>query len=408
MTAALAHDRSVRRRRRMVTIPLADRMSRLGTETAFEVLARARALEAQGRNIVHLEIGEPDFDTPANIRDAAKRALDDGFTHYGPSAGLPELREAIAEYINATRRLSYGPDEVVVTPGGKPIMFFVMLATLNEGDEAIYPNPGFPIYESVIEFLGATPVPVRLNEEHDFRLDLDDFAAKLSPSTRLVILNSPHNPTGSVLTNADVNTIADLVRGRNLLVLSDEIYSQILYGGEFVSIASLRGMQEQTCILDGFSKTYAMTGWRLGYGVMPRELAAHIARLMTNSNSCTASFVQRAGVEALRGPQQSVTEMVSEFHRRRDAIVDGLNSIPGVSCRTPHGAFYVFPNITGTGSTSAEFADVLLTRHGVAALSGTSFGRFGEGYLRLSYANSLPQIRLALDRVGDAARAVRA
>ncbi|MHB8574313.1 MAG: pyridoxal phosphate-dependent aminotransferase [Dehalococcoidia bacterium] len=390
----------------MGRIPIAERMSRLGTETAFEVLAKARALEAQGRSVVHLEIGEPDFDTPAHIRDAAKQALDDGFTHYGPSAGLPELREAIADCIGSTRGLSFGPDEVVVTPGGKPIMFFVMLAVLNEGDEAIYPNPGFPIYESVIDFLGATPVPVQLKEENDFRLDVDDLAAKLSPKTKLIILNSPHNPTGSVLTAEDLRRIADLLRGRDLLVLSDEIYSRMLYGGEFASIASLPGMREQTCILDGFSKTYAMTGWRLGYGVMPADLAAHVSRLMTNSNSCTASFVQRAGLAALRGPQESVAEMVAEFRRRRDAIVDGLNGIPGVRCREPKGAFYVFPNITGTGSGSASFADRLLEQHGVAALAGTSFGRFGEGYLRLSYANSLSQIRLALDRIGDAARAV--
>ncbi len=392
----------------MSMIPVAERMSRLGTETAFEVLARARALEAQGRNVVHLEIGEPDFDTPEHIRDAAKRALDEGYTHYGPSAGLPELRDAIAEYIGSTRGLQFSPDEVVVTPGGKPIMYFVMTAVLNAGDEAIYPNPGFPIYESVINFLGATPVPVRLSEEHDFRLDIDDFEAKLTDRTRLVILNSPHNPTGSVLTRDDINRIADLVRGRNLLVLSDEIYSRMLYGGEFVSIASLPGMREQTCILDGFSKTYAMTGWRLGYGVMPVDLAARVARLMTNSNSCTASFIQRAGVEALQGPQESVTAMVAGFRRRRDAIVDGLNAIPGISCREPHGAFYVFPNVSGTGTRSDRFADSLLSEHGVAALAGTSFGKYGEGYLRLSYANSLSQIRLALERIAEAARAVRA
>ena len=391
----------------MSSFPLADRMSRLGTETAFEVLARARALEAQGRKIVHLEIGEPDFDTPGNIRDAAKQALDDGYTHYGPSAGLPELRTAVAAYMGPPRGLEIGADEVVITPGGKPIMFFVLMAVLNEGDEAIYPNPGFPIYESVIEFLGATPVPVRLREEADFRLDLDDFAAKLTPRTRLVIINSPHNPTGSVLTRRDINTIADLVRGRDLLVLSDEIYSRILYQGDFVSIASLPGMRPQTCILDGFSKTYAMTGWRLGYGVMPVDLAAHVARLMTNSNSCTASFVQRAGVEALQGPQDSVNAMVAEFRRRRDAVVEGLNAIPGISCREPHGAFYVFPNITGTGKSSAEFADTLLARHGVAALAGTAFGRFGEGYLRLSYANSLSEIQVALDRIRDAVAGVQ-
>jgi aspartate/methionine/tyrosine aminotransferase len=391
----------------MSTLSFADRMARLGTETAFEVLAKARALEAEGRNVVHLEIGEPDFDTPGNIRDAAKRALDEGFTHYGPSAGLPELRSAIAEDVGASRGLSIGPDEVVVTPGGKPIMFYVMLAILNEGDEAIYPNPGFPIYESVIDFLGAKAVPVRLDEERDFRLDLDDFAAKLSDRTRLVILNSPHNPTGSMLTRADLEQIAELVRGKNLLVLSDEIYSRITYGAPFASIASLEDMRERTCILDGFSKTYAMTGWRLGYGVMPVALAEQVTRLMTNSNSCTASFVQRAGVEALQGPQAPVDAMVAEFRRRRDAVVDGLNAIPGVSCREPQGAFYVFPNISQTGCSSAEFADRLLYEHGVAALAGTSFGAFGEGYLRLSYANSLSQLRLALERIGDAVRALR-
>ena len=388
-------------------LPVADRMSRLGTETAFEVLARARVLEAQGHNVVHLEIGEPDFETPENIRDAAKRALDEGYTHYGPAAGLPELRQAIARSTGVRRGLDFDPEQVVVTPGAKPILFYTLLATLNAGDEAIYPDPGFPIYESVIRFLGATPVPVHLPEERDFRLDLDDLAAKLSPRTRLLILNSPHNPTGSVLTRDDLGRIADLVRGRDLLVLSDEIYGRLLYAGEHVSIATFPGMAEQTCILDGFSKTYAMTGWRLGYGIMPLDLAARVSKLIVNSNSCTASFVQRAGVEALDGPQECVVEMLQEFRRRRDAIVDGLNSISGLSCRLPQGAFYAFPNITGTGCDSGRFADLLLERHGVAALAGTSFGAAGEGYLRLSYANSLSNIRLALDRIGDAVRAAR-
>ena len=388
-------------------LPVADRMSRLGTETAFEVLARARVLEAQGHNVVHLEIGEPDFETPENIRDAAKRALDEGYTHYGPAAGLPELRQAIARSAGVRRGLDFDPEQVVVTPGAKPILFYTLLATLNAGDEAIYPDPGFPIYESVIRFLGATPVPVHLPEERDFRLDLDDLAAKLSPRTRLLILNSPHNPTGSVLTRDDLGRIADLVRGRDLLVLSDEIYGRLLYAGEHVSIATCPGMAEQTCILDGFSKTYAMTGWRLGYGIMPLDLAARVSKLIVNSNSCTASFVQRAGVEALDGPQECVVEMLQEFRRRRDAIVDGLNSISGLSCRLPQGAFYAFPNITGTGCDSGRFADLLLERHGVAALAGTSFGAAGEGYLRLSYANSLSNIRLALDRIGDAVRAAR-
>jgi aspartate aminotransferase len=390
-----------------MALPLADRMSRLGTETAFEVLGRARVLEAQGHEIVHLEIGEPDFATPENIRDAAKRALDDGYTHYGPAAGLPELREAIARSAGVQRGLDFEPEQVVVTPGAKPILFYVLLATLNEGDEAIYPDPGFPIYESLIRFLGATPVPVRLPEQRDFRLDFDELAAKLTPRTRLLILNSPHNPTGSVLTREDLGRIADLVRGRDLLVLSDEIYGRLLYEGEHHSIAALPGMAAQTCILDGFSKTYAMTGWRLGYGIMPQELAARVAKLVVNSNSCTASFVQRAGVEALDGPQECVAEMLAEFRRRRDVIVAGLNALPGISCRVPGGAFYAFPNVSGVGLESARFADLLLERHGVAALAGTSFGVAGEGYLRLSYANSLANIRLALDRIGDAVRAVR-
>lgn len=390
-----------------MALPVAERMSRLGTETAFEVLARARALEARGRNVVHLEIGEPDFETPEHIRLAAKQALDEGYTHYGPAPGLPELREAIARVAGEQRGLTFAPEQVVVTPGAKPILFYVMLATLNEGDEAIYPDPGFPIYESVIRFLGATPVPVPLPEERDFRLDLDALAERLSPRTRLLILNSPHNPTGSVLTREDVGHIADLVRGRDLLVLSDEIYGRLLYEGEHVSIATMPGMLDQTCILDGFSKTYAMTGWRLGYGIMPPDLAERVTRIVVNSNSCTASFVQRAGVAALEGPQECVTAMLAEFRRRRDAIVDGLNALPGISCRVPHGAFYAFPNISGTGYSSERFADLLLERHGVAVLAGTSFGPGGEGYLRLSYANSLANIRLALDRIGDAVRAAR-
>jgi len=390
-----------------MALPVAERMSRLGTETAFEVLARARALEARGRNVVHLEIGEPDFETPEHIRLAAKQALDEGYTHYGPAPGLPELREAIARVAGEQRGLMFAPEQVVVTPGAKPILFYVMLATLNEGDEAIYPDPGFPIYESVIRFLGARPVPVPLPEERDFRLDLDALAARLSQRTRLLILNSPHNPTGSVLTREDVGHIADLVRGRDLLVLSDEIYGRLLYEGEHVSIATMPGMLDQTCILDGFSKTYAMTGWRLGYGIMPPDLAERVTRIVVNSNSCTASFVQRAGIAALEGPQECVTTMLAEFRRRRDAIVDGLNALPGISCRVPHGAFYAFPNITGTGYSSERFADLLLEQHGVAVLAGTSFGPGGEGYLRLSYANSLANIRLALERIGDAVRAAR-
>ena len=392
----------------MTQLPIADRMERLGTETAFEVLAKARALEAEGRDVVHLEIGEPDFATPANIIEAAKRALDDGYTHYGPSAGLLELREAIAEDVARTRGIPINPEQVVVTPGAKPIMFFLMLCCLNEGDEVIYPDPGFPTYESVASFIGARPIPVPLGEENDFRLDVDDLKARLSPRTRMLILNSPQNPTGSVLTREDLEQIAGLVSGSPIVILTDEVYRNIIYSGAAPSIASLPGMAEQTVILDGFSKTYAMTGWRLGYGVMPEELAWRIARLMTNSNSCTASFVQIAGVEALRGPQDSVARMVAEFAERRRVIVDGLNGIPCVTCRPPQGAFYVFPNVSGLPADSQEIADRLLSEAGVAALSGRSFGAHADDYLRLSYANSIPNLQRALERIDGFARSLLA
>jgi len=385
-----------------MAIKLAKKMSRLGTETAFEVLAKARALEAQGREIVHLEIGEPDFDTPSNIVEAAIRALRSGQTHYTPSAGIPELRQAIAEETSETRGIEVKPEQVVVTPGAKPIMFFAILALCEEGDEVIYPNPGFPIYESMINFVGATPVPIPLREELDFRFDVNELRDKVTPRTKMIILNSPHNPTGGVLTKEDVEAIAEICLKNDILVLSDEIYRRILYEGEHYSIASVPGMQERTIILDGFSKTYAMTGWRLGYGVMPEELARQVARLMTNSNSCTAAFTQWAGVEALKGPQDEVNRMVAEFKRRRDIIVEGLNNIPGIRCLKPQGAFYVFPNITGVGMSSRAFADYLLEEAGVAVLSGTAFGQYGEGYLRLSYANSAENIRKALDRIGEA------
>jgi len=378
---------------------LAKKMSRLGTETAFEVLVRARALEAQGKDVVHLEVGEPDFDTPANIIDAAIVALKSGYTHYGPSAGLPELREAIAQEISRTRGLDVKPDEVVVTPGAKPIMFFVILALAEEGDEVIYPNPGFPIYESMINFVGATPVPIPLREERDFCFDLDEFRSKVSDKTKLIILNSPQNPTGSVLGREDLEQVAKIAAERDIMVLSDEVYNRILYEGEHVSIATFPGMKERTIILDGFSKTYAMTGWRLGYGVMPEFLADQVTRLQTNSNSCTASFTQRAGVAALTGPQEASAAMVREFKKRRGIIVAGLNAIKGITCRLPKGAFYVFPNIKGTGKSSREFADRLLSEGGVAALSGTAFGAYGEGYIRLSYANSIPNIQKALQRI---------
>jgi aspartate aminotransferase len=379
---------------------LATRMARLGTETAFEVLAKAKALEAQGRDIIHLEIGEPDFDTPHNIIDGAVDALHKGYTHYGPSAGLMELREVIAQHVSETRRVNVMPDEVVVVPGGKPIIFFSILALAEAGDEVMYPNPGFPIYESMINYVGATAVPIRLREELDFRLDIDELAALINDRTRLIILNSPQNPTGGVLTKDDIVAIARAIGDRNIMVLSDEIYSRLIFEGEHHSIMSLEGMQERTILLDGFSKTYAMTGWRMGYGVMRVDLATHISRLMTNSSSCTASFSQIAGIEALRGPQESVDHMRDEFKKRRDVMVAGLNKIKGFSCRLPRGAFYVFPNITATGWPSKKLADALLDDAGVAALSGTAFGEFGEGYLRFSVANSIENIEKALDRIG--------
>jgi len=378
---------------------LASRMARLGTETAFEVLVKAKALEAQGRDIVHLEIGEPDFDTPRNIIDAAVDALHKGFTHYGPSAGLMELREVIAQHVSETRRVNVTPDEVVVVPGGKPIIFFSILTLAEQGDEVIYPNPGFPIYESMINYVGAKAVPIRLREELDFRLDIDELATLINDRTKLIILNSPQNPTGGVLEKIDIERIAQSIGDRNIMVLSDEIYSRLIFEGEHHSIMSIDGMKERTILLDGFSKTYAMTGWRMGYGVMRTDLATHIARLMTNSSSCTASFSQIAGIEALCGSQKSVDTMRAEFKKRRDVMVAGLNKIKGFSCRLPHGAFYVFPNIRVTGWPSKKLADALLDDAGVAALSGTAFGEFGEGYLRFSVANSIENIEKALDRV---------
>jgi aspartate aminotransferase len=378
---------------------LAERMSRLGTETAFEVLNRARALEHQGKDIIHLEIGEPDFNTPRNIIETAAEALNGGWTHYGPSAGLPELREAIAEEVSRTRGVRVQPDEVVVVPGGKPIIFFSILALAEDGDEIIYPNPGFPIYESMINYVGAKAVPIRLREELEFRLDVDELASLINDRTKLIILNSPQNPTGGLLTQDDIAAIAHAIGDRNIMVLSDEIYSQLIFEGEDHSIMSIDGMKERTILLDGFSKTYAMTGWRMGYGAMRADLATHISRLMTNSNSCTATFTQVAGIEALRGPQDVVDDMRAQFKERRDVMVTGLNKINGFSCRVPHGAFYVFPNITKTGWPSKKLADALLEDAGVAALSGTAFGDFGEGYLRFSVANSIENIEKALDRI---------
>ncbi|MGA3203922.1 MAG: pyridoxal phosphate-dependent aminotransferase [Bryobacteraceae bacterium] len=370
---------------------LAGRMSRIGTESAFEVLRRARALEAQGRNIIHLEIGEPDFPTPKHIIEAGKAALDQGFTHYGPTQGLPELRAAIASYVSRTREIEVSPDRVTVAPGGKPMMFFPMLALLEAGDEVIYPNPGFPIYESMIRFCGAKPVPYRS------LFDLDH--AKITSQTRLIVLNSPQNPTGSVIPAEQIRALAELVRDRDILILSDEIYSRIWFGEKPLSIASLPGMLDKTIILDGFSKTYAMTGWRLGYAVLPQWLVEPVNLLIVNSTSCTASFTQRAGIAALEGPQDEVDRMVGEFRRRRDAFCAGLNSLPGFRCPIPEGAFYVFPDITGTGRTSNELADAFLNEAGVAALSGAAFGENGEGYLRFSIANSFENLMDAVERI---------
>ena len=378
---------------------LAERMQRLGTETAFEVLVRARALEAKGHDVIHLEIGEPDFDTPENVIEAGAKALRSGWTHYGPSAGLPALREAIASEVGRTRGVTVSPEEVVVVPGGKPILFFTILALVGEGDEVIYPNPGFPIYESMIEFVGGVPVPIPLREEREFRMDVNELSAKITPRTRLIILNSPANPTGGVLTEQDIRDVAAAVGDANIMVLSDEIYSRLIFEGSHFSLLSIPEFRERTILLDGFSKTYAMTGWRLGYGVMRTDLAAQIARLMTNSNSCTASFTQMAGVAALTGDQTSVTRMCTAFRERRDLMVNGLNRIRGFRCLSPKGAFYVFPNIEGTGLKSQELAGRLLEEAGVACLSGTAFGKYGEGYLRFSVANSPENISKALERI---------
>jgi aspartate aminotransferase len=378
---------------------LAKRMARLGTETAFEVLNRARELERQGKDIIHLEIGEPDFDTPENIVQSAVNALNAGWTHYGPSAGLLDLRKTIADEVSHSRGIQVQPEEVVVVPGGKPIIFFSILALIDEGDEVIYPNPGFPIYESMINYVGGRAVPIRLSEERDFRLDVGELQKLITDRTRLIIINSPHNPTGGVLNKLDIEQIAQAIGDRNIFVLSDEIYSRLIFDGSHHSIMAEPGFKDRTILLDGFSKTYAMTGWRMGYGVMRRDLATQVARLMTNSNSCTASFSQVAGIEALRGDQRSVEDMRQEFQRRRDMFVAGLNRIEGFSCRMPKGAFYVFPNITATRWKSKLLADALLEDAGVACLSGTSFGAFGEGYLRFSIANSMENLSKALERV---------
>ena len=385
---------------------VAARMNDLGTESAFEVLAKARALEAQGREIIHLEIGEPDFETPRHIVEAGMKAISDGYTHYGPTAGLPELTGAVARNSREVRGINTNPSNVVVTPGGKPIMFYVLLTLAEPGVEVIYPNPGFPIYESMIRFSGATPVPMQLHEDKDYHPDLDALPAMITDKTRLIILNSPHNPCGSALSKQEMEIIADLVKQYpGLYVMADEIYKDILYTGEHHSIASIPGMEERTIILDGFSKSYAMTGWRMGYGILPEELVHHVVRLAVNSVSCTASFTQMAGVAALEGPMDEVEAMVAEFGVRSKLISQGLRSIPGVTCPEPEGAFYVFPSIKGTGLTSAEFEEKAMNDAGVALLSGSAFGEYGEGYVRLSYANSQENIKQAIDKLDKMVRA---
>lgn len=383
---------------------IAERMNRLGTETAFEVLAAAQRLEAEGLDIVHLEIGEPDFDTPDTIIQSGKKALGEGYTHYNPSPGYSDLREHIAQEVSNTRDISVKSDNVVVTPGGKPIMFFVMLALINPGDEVLYPNPGFPIYESMINFVGGVPVPMRLHESRGFSIDVDEISNQITDKTRLMIINSPNNPCGSVIPEQDMITLAELAIANDIVVLSDEIYIRFLYEGCHISIASFPGMKDRTIILDGFSKSYAMTGWRIGYGIMPDELVEPISRLVTNSVSCTASFTQMAALEALTGPQDGSYNMVEAFKSRRDVIVEGLNSIPGIRCLKPRGAFYVFPNIRDTGMNSKDFAERLLSEGGVAALAGEAFGEYGKGYLRFSFANSMDNIEKAIGRIDQFVR----
>lgn len=376
-----------------------ERIKRLESEGAYVVLAKAKALERQGKSIIHLQIGEPDFDTPRNIIDAAVKAMQNGQTHYAPSAGIPEAREAAAEYLSKTRGIKVIPEQVVVMPGAKPFIYCGIMALVNEGDEVIVPNPGYPPYRSVVKFVGAKPVSVRLREENDFRFKIDEFRSLITPRTKMVILNSPCNPTGGVLTPEDLEAIYAEARKHDLWIMSDEIYSRMIYEGQFHSIASVPGAMERTICMDGMSKTYAMTGWRLGFAAMPETLAQYFFTLAINNFSTTATFSQWGMVEGLRGPQDAVDKMIAEFHRRRDIIVDGLNAIDGITCKKPQGAFYVFPNITATEFKSQEFADIMLNEAGVACLSGTAFGEYGEGYIRFSYANSIENIREALSRI---------
>ncbi len=381
----------------------AERMSRLGTESAFEILLKAQKLEKEkGMKYVHLQIGEPDFDTPRNIRDAAIKAINDGYTHYTPAPGFPEVREAIAGNYKNLNGVEYHPDQVVITPGSKEVMFSVIMALGEPGVEIIYPNPGYPIYKSVIDFSGATSVPIPLREKNEFRLDVDELAKLITPKTRLLIINTPQNPTGGVLTKDDVTRIYELAEKHDFLIMTDEVYSRVIYDMKFESISQFDEKQERVIVLDGLSKAYAMCGWRLGWGLLPKSLAPAVARIQTNITSCATSFVQRATIEALLGDQKVVDEMVTEFKQRRDYIVDGLNAIEGFSCLRPHGAFYVWPNITNTGWTSQELADYLMNELGIAGLSGTAFGSEGQGYLRFSYANSITNLKLAVERLQEA------
>jgi len=382
-------------------INLANRMNRLGTETAFEVLAKAKKLESEGKNIIHLQIGEPDFNTPSNITEAGKKALDDGYTGYNPSAGYDELKEQIKIYSNNIRSYDFDKDQVIITSGAKPIMFYTMLALINPGDEVLYPNPGFPIYESMINFVGGKAVPLKLEEKLGYSFDINKVESLINENTKLIILNSPNNPCGSVIDAKSMSKLANILENKNITILSDEIYSQFLYEGSHSSISNHKNLSSKTIILDGFSKSYSMTGWRIGYGIFPKELVDPITKLVTNSNSCTASFTQIAAIEALKGSQESVNKMVNEFKSRRDLIVDGLNNIKNISCPKPSGAFYVFPNITKTGLSSESFANRLLEENGVATLSGESFGEEGKGYIRISFANSKDNISEALNRIED-------
>jgi len=379
---------------------LANRQKLLGTETAFETLAKAKRLEAEGKNIIHLEIGEPDFDTPDNIKQAAKKAIDDGYTHYGPSAGQMELRQTIANHQSSRQGYDISPENVIVTPGAKPIMFYTVMALINPGDEAIYPNPGFPIYESMINYAGGVAKPMRLNEETNFNVDIKELESLISDRTRLIIVNSPNNPCGSVIPNDDLKRISDVADAHDLIVLSDEIYKDMYYDRvEHCSITKFGQTKTRTVILDGFSKSYAMTGWRLGYGVFPDFMIDDVSKLVTNSVSCTSVFTQIAGIEALEGSQDFVSNMMKEFTKRREIVVDGLNSLKGIRCSIPKGAFYAFPNIKNTGMTSQQFADKALYDGGVALLSGTSFGEFGEGFIRISFANSIENIQEGIKRI---------